>query len=51
LHLGLGQLYIRSVIGRDYFVIQAMTLVFSMITILGTLTVDMLTLIIDPRIK
>lgn len=48
---GLGQLYIRSVIGRDYFVIQAMTLVFSMITILGTLTVDMLTLIIDPRIK
>lgn len=48
---GLGQLYIRSVIGRDYFVIQAMTLVFATITILGTLTVDLLTVIIDPRIK
>jgi len=48
---GLGQLYIRSVIGRDYYVIQAMTLVFSLITVTATLAVDVLTLIIDPRIK
>lgn len=48
---GLGQLYINSVIARDYFVIQAMTLVFAVITISATLIVDLLTVIIDPRIE
>ena len=48
---GLGQLFINSIIGRDYFVVQGLTLVFTVITILTTLSVDLLTLVIDPRIE
>ncbi len=48
---GLGQLFISSVISRDYFVVQGLTLVFTIITIVSTLSVDILTLIIDPRIE
>lgn len=48
---GLGQLFLRSILGRDYFVIQGLTLVFAMITVLITLAVDLLTLVVDPRVS
>ncbi|MFQ5932777.1 MAG: ABC transporter permease subunit, partial [Nitrospiraceae bacterium] len=48
---GLGQLFLRSIVGRDYFVIQGLTLVFAMITVLITLVVDFLTLVLDPRVS
>jgi peptide/nickel transport system permease protein len=48
---GLGSLFIGSIIGRDYFVIQGLTLVFTLLTILVTLTVDVLSLVVDPRIR
>ncbi len=47
---GLGQLYIGSIISRDYFVIQGLTLVFALLTALATLSVDVLSLVVDPRI-
>lgn len=47
---GLGSLFIGSIIGRDYFVIQGLTLVFTLLTILVTLAVDVLSLAVDPRI-
>lgn len=47
---GLGQLFIGSIVSRDYFVIQGLTLVFALLTILVTLAVDVLSLAVDPRI-
>lgn len=46
---GLGALMIGSVLGRDYFVIQGLTLVYALATVLVTLIIDLLTNIIDPR--
>jgi peptide/nickel transport system permease protein len=48
---GLGQLYIGSIISRDYFAIQGLTLVFALLTALTTLSVDVLSLVVDPRIE
>lgn len=48
---GLGQLFISSIIGRDYLVVQGLTLVFTVITMITTLSVDMIALFIDPRIE
>lgn len=46
---GLGALMIGSVLGRDYFVIQGLTLFYALATVMVTLTIDMLTAAIDPR--
>ncbi|MCB1469767.1 MAG: ABC transporter permease [Rhizobiaceae bacterium] len=46
---GLGALMIGSVLGRDYFVIQGLTLVYALVTVLVTLAIDILTAMIDPR--
>ena len=40
---GLGALMIGSVLGRDYFVIQGLTLVYALATVLVTLAIDVLT--------
>ncbi len=48
---GLGALFISSIVSRDYFVIQGLTLVFALFTIVVTLLVDLLTVAIDPRIE
>lgn len=48
---GVGQLFIGSIISRDYFVIQGLTLVFALLTALATLAVDVLSLVVDPRIE
>jgi len=48
---GLGSLMIASVIARDYYVVQGLTLVFALGTIVVTLTVDVLSTLIDPRIE
>lgn len=47
---GVGQLYLNSIIARDYFVIQGLTLVFALLTMLCTLAADLLTLAVDPRV-
>ena len=48
---GLGGLMIDAVLGRDYNVIQGLTLFYALATVLVTLTVDILSTLIDPRIK
>jgi peptide/nickel transport system permease protein len=48
---GLGQLFIGAIVSRDYFVIQGLTLVFAILTIVATLAVDVLSLVVDPRIE
>jgi peptide/nickel transport system permease protein len=48
---GLGQLMVNSIIGRDYFVVQGVTLLFACGVILTTLTVDVVSMFIDPRVE
>jgi peptide/nickel transport system permease protein len=48
---GLGQLMVRSVLTRDYFTVQGVTLVLAMGVVLTTFVVDVLTVILDPRVK
>jgi ABC-type dipeptide/oligopeptide/nickel transport system permease component len=48
---GLGNLLIRAVLTRDYFVVQAVTLILSIGVVLANFTVDILTVILDPRVK
>ena len=47
---GLGQLIIAAIIGRDYFVVQGLTLFFALLTTVATLTVDVVSLAVDPRV-
>jgi peptide/nickel transport system permease protein len=47
---GLGQLFIGSIVSRDYFVIQGLTTLFAILTIGATLAVDLLSLVVDPRV-
>ena len=48
---GLGRLMIYSIISRDYFVVQGLTLFFAMGAVLVTLVVDIISAAIDPRVK
>lgn len=47
---GIGDMYLASIIGRDYFLIVGLTLMFAILTTVTTLTVDVLSLVVDPRI-
>lgn len=46
---GLGALMVGSVIGRDYYVVQGLTLTYALGTVLVTLSIDLLTAVLDPR--
>lgn len=48
---GIGTLMINAVLGRDFQVIQGVTVVYALLTVLITLCVDLLSALIDPRIK
>jgi peptide/nickel transport system permease protein len=48
---GVGKLIISSILGRDYFVVQGITLFYAMATIAVTLIVDLLSAMIDPRVE
>ncbi len=48
---GLGRLTIDAILQRDYPVIQAIVLLFSMIYVLVNLAVDMIYTLLDPRIR
>lgn len=48
---GLGSLMISALIGRDYYVVQGLTLVFAVATVVVTLVVDLVTAFIDPRVR
>ena len=48
---GLGNLLIRAVLTRDYFVVQAVTLILAFGVVISNFIVDILTAILDPRVK
>ena len=48
---GLGTLMFNAILGRDYTVIQGLTLFYAFATVIITLTTDLLSALIDPRIE
>ncbi|HPA26820.1 MAG TPA: ABC transporter permease [Acidobacteriota bacterium] len=48
---GLGSLLARSVFSRDYTLITALIIVFSFIYLLGNLLADLLSPLVDPRLR
>jgi peptide/nickel transport system permease protein len=48
---GIGRLAIRSIVQRDYPVVQGVVLMIAVIRIVASLVVDVLYAIIDPRIR
>jgi peptide/nickel transport system permease protein len=48
---GLGQLMVRGVLTRDYFVVQGVTLFFAVGVVLTSFVVDVLSVALDPRVK
>jgi peptide/nickel transport system permease protein len=48
---GMGLLFFESILARDYPTIMGLTLVFSVLTLLGTLLADVLYAVVDPRIS
>ena len=47
---GMGRLFFESVSRRDYDTIMGLTLMFSVLTLLGQLLADVLYAVVDPRI-
>ena len=48
---GLGQLTVDAVLSRDYPLIQGITLFFAAIYVLINLVIDLIYMIVDPRIR
>jgi len=48
---GIGMLFIDSVNTRDYPVVMSLTLLFSLLTLVGNLVSDLLYGVVDPRIR
>jgi peptide/nickel transport system permease protein len=48
---GLGLLLVRSVLSRDYLVVQGVTLVMASGIVLSNLLIDILIAVLDPRVK
>lgn len=48
---GIGQLFLNSISQRDYPVVMALTMIFSLLTLFGNLLADILYRVVDPRIR
>lgn len=48
---GMGQLFISSIMSRDYSVITALVMLYGFLALLGSLLSDILLSIVDPRIR
>jgi len=48
---GIGRSYVQAIIGRDYPMIMATTLLYAVVIAMANLVVDVLYSVIDPRIK
>jgi peptide/nickel transport system permease protein len=48
---GLGQLLLQSINARDAVVVQACVLIFAVVAVTANLVVDLLYLVLDPRIR
>jgi peptide/nickel transport system permease protein len=47
---GMGLLFLEAIYARDYSLIMGLTLLFSVLTLLGTLLSDVLYAVVDPRV-
>ncbi|QGJ71577.1 Binding-protein-dependent transport systems inner membrane component [Planctomycetales bacterium 10988] len=47
---GMGQLFLESIVQRDYPTVMGITLMFSFLTLLGQLLADFLYAVVDPRV-
>ena len=48
---GLGQLFIQSIMGRDFTVVTALVMISGAAAIVGTMLSDIILSIVDPRIR
>jgi peptide/nickel transport system permease protein len=48
---GMGRLFLESILRRDYAVVNALIILFAILTVLGTLLSDIILSIVDPRIR
>ncbi len=48
---GMGRLFLESITRRDYAVVNALIILFAVLTVLGTLLSDIIMSIVDPRIR
>jgi peptide/nickel transport system permease protein len=48
---GMGRLFLESITRRDYAVVNALIILFAVMTVIGTLLSDMIMSIVDPRIR
>jgi peptide/nickel transport system permease protein len=48
---GIGQYLLQGILTRDYVVVQAIVLVFAVITVVANLAADVLYAMLDPRIR
>lgn len=48
---GLGQLFLQSIMQRDYSVVTALVMISGVATLVGTLLSDIILSAVDPRIR
>jgi peptide/nickel transport system permease protein len=48
---GMGKLFLESIQRRDYAVVNALIILFAVLTVLGTLLSDIIMSLVDPRIR
>lgn len=48
---GMGQLFVSSILSRDYSVITALVMLYGFLALLGSLLSDIIMSIVDPRIR
>lgn len=48
---GMGKLFLESIQRRDYAVVNALIILYAVLTVLGTLLSDIIMSIVDPRIR
>ena len=48
---GIGHLYMRSILARDYPVVMGLTVVTAVVTLLASMLADILYAVVDPRVR
>jgi peptide/nickel transport system permease protein len=48
---GMGRLYFEAIRERDYETVMGLTLMFSILTLMGQLLADFLYAVVDPRVS
>lgn len=48
---GIGRAYVQAILGRDYPLIMATTLLYAFVIVIANLIIDMLYAVVDPRIR